>query len=92
VTTVDLAIEHPSVEDILRLAESGVLVVRTSHGRVFSISEVTEGGEGDDFSDEIALTRHNAALRALLTERSKEPGKYSIDDVREKLGLGPQPR
>lgn len=91
-TTVDLATENPSVEDILRMAESGVLVVRTSQGKAFSISEVTEGGEDDDFSDEVALTRQNAALRALLAERSKEPGKYTLDEVRERLGLGPSPR
>jgi hypothetical protein len=43
--------------------------------------------EGDDFAHEIALTRQNAALRELLAERSREPGKYSTEQVRQKLGL-----
>ncbi len=48
--------------------------------------KVTESEGDEELSQEIALTRHNAAFRSLLAERSKEPGKYSIDEVRERLG------
>ncbi|HPM81991.1 MAG TPA: hypothetical protein PLF81_14895 [Candidatus Anammoximicrobium sp.] len=33
------------------------------------------------------MTRSNKALRELLAERSREPGRYSLEQVREKLGL-----
>jgi hypothetical protein len=85
--TIDLAVESRSVEEILQLAEQGPLVVRTAQGKAFAIAEVAQGEEDDDFAHEVALTRQNKALRALLSERSKEPGKYTIDQVREKLGL-----
>jgi len=86
VRTIDLATEQASIDEIWHLAESGPLVVRTVEGKVFAIAELTEGEGDDEFSQEIALTRHNAALRSLLAERSKEPGKYTIDEVRERLG------
>ena len=41
----------------------------------------------DDFAQEVALTRGNKALRELLAERSREPGRYTLDQVREKFGL-----
>ena len=85
--TIDLASEPKSIEQLLHLAERGPLVVRTAEGKVFAIAEVAQGEDDDDFSCEVALTRQNKALRSLLAERSKEPGKYTIDQVREKLGL-----
>ena len=42
----------------------------------------------DDFAEEVALSRGNRALRELLAERSREPGRYTLEQVREKLGLG----
>ena len=85
--TIDLATDHTSIEDILQLAEHQHLFVRTPDGKVFLVTEVEEEDAADDFADEVALTRQNAALRELLAERSKEPGKYTLDEVRQKLGL-----
>lgn len=85
--TVDLAAQPASIEDILRLAERDDVVVRTGDGKVFAITEVARSGDEDDFADEVSLVRHNRALRELLAERSKEPGKYTLDDVRQMLGV-----
>jgi len=85
VKTIDLATEQASIDEIWHLAERGPLVVRTAEGKVFAIAELTEGEGDDEFSHEIALTRHNAALRSLLAERSREPGKYTIEEVRERI-------
>jgi hypothetical protein len=85
--TIDLTIEQASIEDIFHLAEQQNLFVRTPNGKVFIVAEVEAEDEKDDFSHEIALTRQNAALRELLAERSKEPGSYTLDQVRQKLGL-----
>ena len=41
----------------------------------------------DDFADEIARTRQNAALMELLRERSHEQTRYSAQQVRERLGI-----
>ena len=85
--TIDLATDQASIEDIFQLAEHQHLFVRTPDGKVFLVTEVEEEDAADDFADEVALTRQNAALRELLAERSKEPGKYTLDEVRQKLGL-----
>ncbi len=85
--TIDLATDQTSIEDIFQLAEHQHLFVRTPDGKVFLVTEVEDEDAADDFADEIALTRQNAALRELLAERSKEPGKYTLDEVRQKLGL-----
>ena len=57
-------------------------------GKLFLIAEMDHGDEADDdFAEEVALTRGNKALRELLAERSREPGRYTLEQVREKLGL-----
>lgn len=85
--TIDLATDQTSIEAIFQLAEHQYLFVRTPDGKVFLVTEVEDEEVANDFADEVALTRQNAALRELLTERSKEPGKYTLDEVRQKLGL-----
>jgi hypothetical protein len=87
-TTIDLRTKHASIEEILQLAESEGLVVRTAEGKVFAISEIESAeAEDADFSQEVALTRRNTALRELLRQRSQEPAALTIDEVRERLGL-----
>jgi hypothetical protein len=86
--TISLTAAPPRTEDILQLAEGDSLVVRTPSGRTFLIAEMDRGDEAeDDFAQEVALTRSNRALRELLAERSREPGRYTLEQVREKLGL-----
>jgi hypothetical protein len=41
----------------------------------------------DDFDREIALTRQNEELMALLDARSNEPGAVSVAEARRRLGL-----
>lgn len=85
--TIDLATEHASIEDIFQLAERHSLFIRTPDGKVFIVAEIEADDVEDDFAHEVALTRQNSALRELLAERSSEPGMYTIDQVRQKLGL-----
>lgn len=85
--TIDLATNQASIEDIFQLAEHQNLFVRTPDGKVFIVAEVDPDDTEDDFAHEVALTRQNTALRELLAERSKESGTYTLDQVRQKLGL-----
>lgn len=86
--TIELTAAPPRTEDVLQLAESDSLVVRTPNGKAFLIAEMDRSDEpDDDFAQEVAWTRSNRALRELLAERSREPGRYSLEQVREKLGL-----
>lgn len=87
--TIDLATDPASMEVIFQLAQHQSLFIRTPDGKVFVVAEIGADEAEDDFAHEVALTRQNTALRALLAERSKEPGKYTLEQVREKLGLTP---
>ncbi len=86
--TVDLLATPPTAEELLDLASEDSVLIRMPNGKAFLITEVDENREDiADFADEVARTRRNKALMALLAERSKEPGKYTLDQVRERLGL-----
>jgi len=51
-------------------------------GREFLLSDVEE------FDVEIAQTRQNAKLRALLEERAQHMRTIPIDEVKRRLGIG----
>lgn len=85
--TIDLSTKHISIEEVLDLAQQTQLLVRTPAGKIFVVAEVDPDEDDDDFAQEVAFTRQNKALMALLRERSQEPGRYTLAQVREKLGL-----
>jgi hypothetical protein len=43
--------------------------------------------EFDDFEDEVAETRRNAMLMALLDERGKQAATIPLDEVKRQLGF-----
>jgi hypothetical protein len=77
--TIDLSTASPTLADVLQLAGEENVVLTTPEGRQFVLAEI------DDFAEEIRLTRNNAALMQLLDQRSKEPPKYTLKQVREEL-------
>ena len=86
--TVELTSIAQPVEDLLDLADAEDVLLRLPNGKVFLLTSVTEtAAEEDDFADEVARTRQNAALMQLLRERSQEQTRYSAQQVRERLGL-----
>ena len=80
--SIDLSTSSPTLAEVLELAASGEVVVRTPEGRAFAVVEL------DDFADEVAAARQNPELMRLLAERSKEPGRHTLDEVRAQLGGG----
>ena len=78
---VELTAIAPALAELLELAAAETLILKTSEGREFVLAEV------EDFATEIALVRHNEALMALLAERSREHKTYTLQQVREQLGL-----
>jgi hypothetical protein len=57
------------------------LILQLPDGSEFLLAEI------DTFSREIALTRGNEQLMALLTERSQETKKVSLDQAKAMLDL-----
>ena len=87
--TIDLTTIAQPVEDLLDLASAEEeVLLRLPNGKVFLLASVTDASpDTDDFADEVARTRQHAALMELLHERSREPTRYSAQQVRERLGL-----
>jgi len=86
--TIELTTIAQPVEELLDLAAAEGVLLRLPNGKVFLLTAVTDAAEGeDDFADEVARTRQNAALMQLLRERSQEQTRYSAQQVRERLGL-----
>ena len=79
--SIDLSISPATLTELLDLASQENLILKTPDGREFVLAEV------DDLADEIALIRKNDELMDLLAERSKEPGKYSLAEVKSRLGI-----
>jgi hypothetical protein len=89
--TIELTTIAQPVEDLLDLADAEGVLLRLPNGKVFLLTSVTdEAAEDDDFADEVARTRQNAALMQLLRERSQEQTQYSAQQVRDRLGLSKQ--
>lgn len=78
---IDLSTKAASLPELLRLAGRQDIVVRTSSGREFLITEI------DEFDEEVARTRRNRRLTRFLNERSKAGRTYSLDQVKSRLGI-----
>lgn len=80
--TVELLSEAaPSLEELLELAEQESLLLKTPDGREYILSEV------DNLSQEIEQIRANPELMEFLDHRSQEKERFSLDQVKKKLGL-----
>jgi hypothetical protein len=66
---------------LLEQARDDELLVRTADGSEFLLSSV------DEFDREIARTRQNAKVMALLDERAKQTKTIPLDEVKRQLGL-----
>ena len=86
--TIELTTIAQPVEELLDLADAEGVLLHLPNGKVFLLTSVMDTAEDeDDFADEVARTRQNAALMQLLRERSQEQTRYSAQQVRERLGL-----
>jgi hypothetical protein len=79
VKAIDLSTVSPSLKDVLKMAGEDNVILKTPEGRQFVLAEI------DDFGEEVEKTRQNEALMRLLDERSKEPARHTLQQVREQL-------
>ncbi len=79
--TIAVPPQAAEINELLDQARENELLVRTADGSEFLVSAV------DEFDQEIARTRQNAKLMALLDERAKQPKTIPLDEVKRQLGL-----
>jgi hypothetical protein len=85
--TIELTRGTTSVEELFQLAHGQNVLVRTPEGNLFVIAELEISDEEDDFADDVARTRQNSELLALLDERSRDTSRISAEEARRHLGL-----
>jgi hypothetical protein len=69
------------IRALLNQARDEDVIVRLSDGSEFMLSAV------DDFDHEIARTRHNEKLMALLDERAGQTRTIPLEEVKRQLGF-----
>ena len=79
--TVSISQDSNEVNALLAQARDDDILVQTADGTEFVVSIV------DDFDHDIARTRQNTKLMALLEERAKQTESVPLTEVRHLLGL-----
>ena len=79
--TILIPSESAEINALLEQARQEDLVVRAADGSEFVVSAV------EDFDEEIARTRRNPELMALLEERAKQTKTIPLEEVKRQLGL-----
>ncbi len=80
--TITVPAQAAEVNALLEHAREEDIVVRAPDGTEFMVSAI------DEFDHEIARTRQNAKLMALLDERAKQTQTVPLEEVKRQLGLG----
>jgi hypothetical protein len=79
VKTLDLRHQTTTVEELLRLASSDAVLIRTSEGQEFLLESA------DEFDREVAMLGQSERFMQFLAERAKEPGTIAIEQLKQDL-------
>ncbi len=79
--TVTIPPQATDINVLLDQARQEDILVRAADGTEFMLTAV------EDFDEEIARTRRNAKLMALLDTRAKQTQTVPLDEVKRQLGL-----
>ena len=79
--TIDLRSEQRSLSEVLALAKSEAVLIRSAAGEDFLVEPA------DDFDREIASLGSSERFMSFLETRSRETGDLLISDVRKKRGI-----
>ena len=79
--TIELTVASPDIANLLDQARVDDIVDRVADGSEFLLVAV------DDFDSEIARTRANPRLMALLESRAKQTTTISLEEAKRRLGL-----
>ena len=77
--TLDLEKENPNLEEVINLARKEPVLLLTSDGREFFVSEA------DDFEREVEALRGNRAFQRFLDERSACPRRIPLEEIEREV-------
>jgi hypothetical protein len=78
---ITVSSSQAEISGLLEYAREEDILLRTANGDEFLLTAV------DDFAEEVARTRANKKLMALLDERRKEKTSIPWEEVKRELGL-----
>ena len=78
---IDVERAAPSLEEVMNLADSDLVVLRQTNGKVFAVSQV------DEFDWEVELLKSNPEFMAFMEKLSQEKATISSRQLREELRL-----
>ncbi|MEE8586557.1 MAG: hypothetical protein V3T83_17080 [Acidobacteriota bacterium] len=77
--TIQVSDQAPSLQELLAIAREESVILELSDGEAFLLAEI------DDFEREVERTRQNEDL---LDKRSQQSETFTLEEVKEQLGLG----
>jgi len=80
--TITILPQATEINALLDQARAEKLLVLAADGTEFMLAPL------EDFDQEIACTRQNTELMALLDDRAKQTKTIPLDEVKRQLGLG----
>lgn len=78
---IEIERASPTLEEVMKLADRELVVLRQTNGKVFAVSPI------DEFDVEVELLKNNREFMALMEELSQEKATISSSQLREELGL-----
>jgi hypothetical protein len=78
---IEIEQAHPTLDEVIGLAEEEIVVLRKADGAMFALAQV------NDFEVEVELLRNNAEFMAFLRQLSQEEATISLEELREELAL-----
>ena len=78
---IELNQNHPTLDEVIGIAEQELVVLRKPDGSVFAVSVV------DDFDLEVELLKRNPEFMKLMDRFSAERGVISLEDLRKELAV-----
>lgn len=79
--TINLDESNPTLNEIINMANTDVVLLRNSLGKMFVVSAI------DEFDVEVEILKKNEEFMAFLRDLSQEKSSTSLKELREDLGL-----
>ena len=77
--SIDLMIEHPSLSEVIQLAEQEPVLLVAPNGHQFVV------GEADDFESEVEALRNSRRFQQFLDERMRNQCRTPIEEIEQEI-------
>jgi hypothetical protein len=78
---IDCSVMDLSLSELLKLAIEDTLLLKSPDGQEFVVVQV------DDFEEEVKSLGQSERFMKFLEERSQEKTRYSLGEVKQRLGI-----